>query len=614
MAEHVADLPLEDAAELLLPHVWYDLDWQYSAPAAIAMHPQRDQLLWHLIRRAASSDQVPADLSEIDARWEFRGLLARIAAESHEDHWSPEVVRLIDHARVMLARSDRTDDFGWAVDWENSNRQVREMLLGLLAKETDGLAAARLVSTIIQLHSGEDDRLQARNSLLSLLARQTNAWEAEELVKAVLQLASTAKDERQVRQDLLRVLTHQNDIWVKQQLVYGLTRLASSSSQRDGTRQTVLELLDGLTNRAISERLVQMLVQLAPTAQEKRQACEALLGLLSDQANRLAIRELVDGLLQLAPTAQEKRQACEALLGLLSDQANRLAIPGLVGGLLELDATAHDRYRARQAIFEILARQIDEKVTDTGEKVTEQLLSVLAVLSPSENDSREVRKYLLKLINRRPRQRITQLLRLWVTRLDPEMSEGRLERQVEPELSYDQMVDEFGQQMPTWRRALPSQDNRKTRQKLLAVIGSQNDQKVVERLASGMVSLAMETEDKNEALEELLQLLGRQPDGWVAERLIGGVVQLATMTEDSKHAREVLLEFLSRQTDRRIAKRLIAGIVLLNPTTQDLTSWQAWAVPPTAELLSTVRRNSAPDDWLAALPSLSSLSEIQTES
>ena len=101
------------------------------------MHPQHDQLLRDLICRAARSDQIPGDLSVIDAGWEFRGLLARVAAESSEADWSPEVAGMIGQARVELARSARSDDLGGAASWETSNRQAREALLGLLARQTD---------------------------------------------------------------------------------------------------------------------------------------------------------------------------------------------------------------------------------------------------------------------------------------------------------------------------------------------------------------------------------------------------------------------------------------------------------------------------------------------
>ena len=58
VAGHVASLPVDQAVTVLLPHLWYDPDWEYAAPAAIAMHPQRDQLLRDLICRAAPGRSV----------------------------------------------------------------------------------------------------------------------------------------------------------------------------------------------------------------------------------------------------------------------------------------------------------------------------------------------------------------------------------------------------------------------------------------------------------------------------------------------------------------------------------------------------------------------------
>lgn len=49
VAEYIAALPAGEAAQAILPHVWYDSDWEYSAPAALAMHPERDKVLRDLV-------------------------------------------------------------------------------------------------------------------------------------------------------------------------------------------------------------------------------------------------------------------------------------------------------------------------------------------------------------------------------------------------------------------------------------------------------------------------------------------------------------------------------------------------------------------------------------
>ena len=114
VAEHVASLPADQAVQELLPHLWYDPDWEYAAPAAIAMHPERDEVLRALLCRASGSDEIPGDLSVIDAGGEVRRLLARVAAESREDDWSRAVRTIIGQARVELARSGIVGDLGEA--------------------------------------------------------------------------------------------------------------------------------------------------------------------------------------------------------------------------------------------------------------------------------------------------------------------------------------------------------------------------------------------------------------------------------------------------------------------------------------------------------------------
>ena len=46
VAEHVVlEVSASDAAQELLKHLWYDPDWEYAGPAALAMHPYRGQVL-----------------------------------------------------------------------------------------------------------------------------------------------------------------------------------------------------------------------------------------------------------------------------------------------------------------------------------------------------------------------------------------------------------------------------------------------------------------------------------------------------------------------------------------------------------------------------------------
>ncbi len=305
VAGHVARLPVDQALTVLLPHLWYDPDWEYAAPAAIAMHPQRDQLLRDLICRAAGSDQIPGDLSVIDAGWEARGLLARVAVESSEADWSPEVAGMIGQARVELAQSGRFWDLGGAAHWGTSDRHVRDALLGRLARETDSRTAERLAGALGPLDPTAEDRRQARDALLGLLARETDSWMAERLAGALGPLATTAEDRRQARDALLGRLARE-------------------------------------TSSGAAAALAGGVAQLDPTAEDRRQACDALLGRLARETDSGRAERLAAGVAQLDPTAEDRRQARDALLGRLARETDSGAAAGLADGLVLLDPTVHD--------------------------------------------------------------------------------------------------------------------------------------------------------------------------------------------------------------------------------------------------------------------------------
>jgi hypothetical protein len=183
VAEYVGSLPVDQAAEALLPHLWYDPDWEYAAPAALAMHDQRDELMLRLIR-TANPDVDVHDVSVIDAQWEFRGFLARVAAESNEADWSPEMAMLIGTARIELATAGHIDHVEEAQSWPTSNRQVRARLLWLLVDRYDTWVSSPLApawqgsglaATLATLDPTPEERRRAQEPLLRMLASTGHA-------------------------------------------------------------------------------------------------------------------------------------------------------------------------------------------------------------------------------------------------------------------------------------------------------------------------------------------------------------------------------------------------------------------------------------------------------
>ena len=572
VAEHVASLPVVQAAEALLPHLWYDPDWEYPASAAIAMHPQHDRLLRDLICRAARSDQIPGDLSAIDARWEFRGLLARVASESTEADWSPELAEIIGRARVELILSVGIRSLEGA-SWGTSNRQARDALLGRLRSQTDGSPAAELAADIIQLDPTAEDKRHARRALLKLLTDKTASSQAEYakyMVDGVVQLDPTAEDKQQARQALLKLLSDATS-WRAQDLVDRLVRLDPTAEDKQQARQALLKLIAMLPNDDDddAERLVRGVVLLTPTAEDKHQACQTLLELLVGYTANQQARYLVDAMVQLDPTAEDKQQARRALLKLLAGETR----PWLAGewvwvyGLVQLDPTAEDKRQARQALLNLLAGE-------AGRRSAESLVGVLVQLDPTIEDKRQARQALLNLLVDAFRWQAEELVDR-IVKLDPTAEDKRQARQAllnflageagrrRPE----ELVDRIVKLDPT------AEDKRQARQALLNFLAGEAGRWSAESLVGALVQLNPTTEDKQQARRALLRLLTAELEGeaQAAAKLVGGLVQLDPTTEDKQQARRALLRLLTAELEgeAQAAAKLVGGLVQLDPTTED---------------------------------------------
>jgi hypothetical protein len=792
VAQFVARLPVGQAVEILLPHLWYDPDWEYSAPAAIAMHPQHDQLLRDLICHASRSHRLPRDLSVIDAGWEFRRLLARLMTESSEADWSAEIVRMINSARIDLAASGRLDDPGSTPLWGSSNRQAIEALLRMLADPANSWAAGKLVNAVVQLSTTAADKRHASNTLLRLLPGQYDGFDGarfvDKVVGGVVQLSTTAADKRHARNTLLKLLPGQADSWVTGELVTGVTLLSPTvpdkrqalrallelaCSQNEGSealwlvgraawlgttepdRRQIRKALSGLIPRQTDGRVAQGLAAwaayLTPAARNKQQANHPPIEMQPSQAQIRADDEpatwvswrapatedhhqafatllksltnatdgrtaagLATAMICAGPALKEKRHVREVLLGLLASEANGRTAAELAGALSRLDPTAEDKRQTRDALLRMLAKQsrcadaawladgiiqadpsADEKrqVQDTLQRLmadqshgleAARLASRVCRLDPSAEDKRQTRDTLLRLLADPIRSPLAGSLAGWISWLDPTPEEKRRARDVLLRLLAEQTDDRTTQELAGWvsqldptaedrrqtrdvlLRLLPNhedsslapglldkllqlattaEDKRQTRDVLLRLLADHEDgslppgllDKLLQlattaedkrqtrdvlldilsaghigayesaALVGAMASLAATARDKRRARDALLSLVG-QTDGWVASELIAGVIRLGPTPRDKRYARSALLSLLAAQPSEALSARLLGELAQLDPKAGDLSGWHAWEVPPTAELLATVRRNSKLAAWLAILPALGPVS------
>jgi len=661
VAEHVARLSAEQAVQELLPHLWYDPDWEYAAPAAIATHRKHDEVLRALLCRASRSKKIPGHLSVIDAGGQMRKLLARVAAESDERDWSPELAMIIGQARLDLAKSRTADDLGEAVHWPTSNsqvgqvllgrltaggnyyadpwpvdaiarldptgqhqRQAREVLLGQLRVEPYDFAAASLVQALAGLYPTPEDKQQAWDVLLVLLASR-HTGPADSLVDALARLDPAPDYKREARDALLERLTHVTGDGEIRWLVGALVQLDPTEEDKREAREELLERLTHETDTYEIGWLVGALVQLDPTEQDKREARGELLERLTQDTYSYEIGRLVGALVQLDPTEEDKRQVREVLLGLLADESSHFSASSLAQALAQIGPTPGDKRQARETILERLTYETHGYEND-------ELVGTLVWLDPTEEDKRHVREALLRLLTDTTQRlagapllsALAQLSRAnfgplpprstglvgALVRLDPTARDKREARKVLLERLTREtdsrtaiaLVGTLVQFDPT------PEDKRRTRETLLTLLAREPYYFAAAGLARALTYVDPTAPEQRRVREALLTLLPGNTQSAAARDLMAAMARLGPTPEDKRQARETILERLIREDDSHIARELMDTFAKLDPTVQDLSSWNTWASPPTGELLATARRNSVLDEWLSALPSLRSLS------
>jgi hypothetical protein len=492
VAEQIASLPADQAVEVLLPHLWYDPDWEYTAPAAIAMHSQRDQVLRNLISRAAQSNQIPDDICVIDALWEFRRLLARIAVESQEADWSPRISQVIGDARVQLGQmisenryklrqSAPFADLVGAAHWKISNRQVRDSLLSLLAGQTDCWMAAKLAGGVMKFDPTEKDRHQAYDVLLGLLAKQadnpTSFIIVADLIDSLIHLNPSEEGKRRVREALLGLLA------------------------REGNGRMAAQLAGEITH-------------LDATENDKHAARQAFLGLLALQNNGLAAKELASAVMHLDPTEENRRQAREALLDALARENDSPTTADLITKVVKLAMVEADMTQFRNTLLEMLTR-------DTGRWKTKRIVAAVVRLATTETDKSHVRETMLDLAREtdswRAREMMAGLTQLAVTEADKRRIRERVLEMLVHEANgvvASELVSELVKLEPS------PKDERRACDLILRMLARESSSFVSCFLADGLVRLRPTPEDKRQARHALLKLMNDDADGFLDAALV----------------------------------------------------------------------------------------------
>ncbi len=626
-AEYVATrMTAADAATELVNHIWYDPDWEYAAPAALAMHPERDQILKRLVCQAAHSDQTPDVLAPTDGCWELRRFLARVAMESSEADWTSESVAIISRARLDLAAHGRIGDLRPGPGWETSDRAIWQMMVAQLGHETGAWQAQLLAEALARLELGSAERAQAGHALVALLSRETGAQGASLVAKVLAELDPGPAGRAQAVQVLVALLTRETGPQGASVLAEALARLDPRPVDRTQAGHALLGLLTRETDGQLAVRLAKALSLLDPGPGERTQAGQALLGLLTRETDARRAATLAKALVELDTGPVGRAQASQVLVALLLrdtdvrqalDLANTLAGLGpggreqarqavvallgsesgaqqaldLVKGLARLDPDPGQRTEAGQALVALLARE-------TSVRQALDLVKGLAQLDPGRAEQEQAGQALVALLARKTgvrqaldlaaalaglgpsgREQAGQaLLALLGRQADPfkvrkvawELAElGQAERQQAAQILVAKLSREtdarFAAMLTETLAGLELSlgEQKQIGQVLLALLARNADSQGAWMLATALGDLGLH--EREQAGKALVDLLAHQDDPWKARNLAKALARLDAGLGEREQAGKALVDLMGRQADPWKAQALVKALVGLNP-------------------------------------------------
>jgi len=305
VARYVVSLPINDAIEILLPHLWYDADWHHVLATAIAQHPEHNALLEGLLRRALLRPGEPPPGQILDT--ELHELLARITGESLPDQWQPAQRTLLGSANVAYVP--------WHLEISPTTRQW--------------LNPSKLFDLITQ----ELSFYPAGSTRLLMLA-----WIA---------ILSDTDAKAQTAIDAVAVSLSGSGLFDLSDLVDGIDRLADTGARRQYAKAALLSAQEHLDQPAMG--ILRALSRLEGTVAARRQAISTIADCLNDKG-AFFVPDLVDAMVSLGESDETRDDACKALKAALPTAETRF-IPSLVGGLVRLADTDSRLQDARHAVI-----------------------------------------------------------------------------------------------------------------------------------------------------------------------------------------------------------------------------------------------------------------------
>lgn len=348
VVEHIAGLGPKKAARVLLPHLWFDPDWDAVAPAAIAAHPNRSEVLARILDQA--SLQRTDDARSVAADELDRHLLG-VAAETNPEDWTEDLRSMLSGLRAAYVLNE-PGRVARSSHWKQSNQAVLHKLLAALPG-ADPVAVVGLVSALPGLLDGEVERARAREGILVALAG-AEPLAVGDLVAALAGLGPDEAERAQAREGIFAALPTVSR-WAVGDLMAALPGVVKGEEERAQAREGIFAALPRSDRRYVGD-LVTALLGVVDGEAERGQAREGIFAAVAlPETNQEVVGEMVAALPGLVDGEAERAQAREGIFAAAAlPGVNRWVVGDLMAALSGLRPDEAERTLAREGIFAAL--------------------------------------------------------------------------------------------------------------------------------------------------------------------------------------------------------------------------------------------------------------------
>jgi hypothetical protein len=401
-------MPHEEVADELLHHIWFDVDWEHAAPAALAMHPARDLMLRRLLDRVTGGYSGPGDIEQVDGCFEICRFLSEAAVESLEGEWAPESVEVIRWARRRIAFSSHDQYINLAPGWARADAALRGELIGRLG---DANPVDLALETLIRLCPAPDELARLRNKVVGLISRAETTRAATDLAGWLVRNGADETDRALTKGHLRELLAAAKDAYEAWSVACAIDNLGPDHEDR--RRGRIMLSQADLLNANSRILAVSGYAWLAQDAAEST-VLRDLTGFLQARDQRLLAdvpTQVTDG----------DPHAPQAMADYMVDAANagRLVLPDHPFLPITFDAYSHE---GRKVFRETFLRMM-EGGTDYDH--ARSLARVITGLDPDAAELRRAQRAMRRYFLRENDVIHVVWIALTVAELDPDPGQGR---------------------------------------------------------------------------------------------------------------------------------------------------------------------------------------------